>query len=199
MDRINWKFSDKFRSHWIKVKFYEDDPKLKDVEKPRKIRFCEATNKAITRPVLVSKSAISCPGAKYALGFENNGSIKFCDDKRNVSGSILETMIEKSSILKTSYEYIGFNTDGDPDLLISYLPPEEVMNIVKIYNDKEGKNLDISLSTMMSVCGGVAVKALNEKQVSFSFGCDDSRKFADMRRENLAVGIPKNLFNVFVD
>jgi len=30
MDRINWKFSDKFRSHWIKVKFYEENPKLKD-------------------------------------------------------------------------------------------------------------------------------------------------------------------------
>jgi len=42
MDRINWKFSDKFRSHWIKVKFYEENPKLKDVDKPKKIRFCQA-------------------------------------------------------------------------------------------------------------------------------------------------------------
>jgi len=199
MDRINWKFTDKFRSHWIKVKFYENDPKLKDVEKPRKIRFCEATNQAITKPILVKKTSFSCPGARYALGYDNGNSIKSCDDKRNVNESILKTMLSQSPTLKTSYEYIGFNTDGEPDLLISYLPPEEVMNLVKIYNNKEGKNLDISLSTMMSVCGGVAVKALNKKQVSFSFGCDDSRKFADMSRETLAVGIPKNLFNVFVD
>ena len=134
MDRINWKFSDKFRSHWIKVKFYENDPKLKDVERPKKIRFCEATNQAITKSILVNKASFSCPGARYALGYENGSSIKSCDDKRDVSETILKTMLSKSPTLKKSYEYIGFNTDGDPDLLISYLPPEEVMNLIKIYN-----------------------------------------------------------------
>jgi len=64
MDRINWEFTDKFRSHWIKVKFYEENPKLKDVEKPKKTKFCEATNEAITRPILLSKASISCPGAR---------------------------------------------------------------------------------------------------------------------------------------
>jgi len=32
-----------------------------------------------------------------------------------------------------------------------------------------------------------------------NFMSDDSRKYADMRRESLAVGTPKKLFNIFAD
>ncbi|MCK5216024.1 MAG: DUF169 domain-containing protein [Candidatus Omnitrophica bacterium] len=198
MDRINWKFSDQFRSHWIKIKFYEEQPKLKDVEKLKKTRFCEATNEAITRPVLLSKTSISCPGARHAFGYENK-SIKGCNDKREFKDGIFESMLSKAPVLKKTCEYIGLNTEGEPDILISYLPPEEVMNLIKIYNNHEGKNLDVSLSTMMSVCGGVAVRTFLDEKISFSFGCDDSREFADMRRENLVVGIPKKLFHIFVN
>ena len=82
---------------------------------------------------------------------------------------------------------------------MSYMPPEEVMNLIKIYQNHQGENLDVSLSTVMSICSGIAVRTYLEDKVSFSFGCDDSRKYADMKRENLAVGIPRKLFNVFVD
>ena len=52
---------------------------------------------------------------------------------------------------------------------------------------------------MVSICGGIAVRTYLENEISFSFGCDDSRKYADIRRENLAVGIPNRLFKIFVD
>lgn len=52
---------------------------------------------------------------------------------------------------------------------------------------------------MMAVCGGVAVRTYLEEKISLSFGCDDSRRFADMKRENLAVKIPKRLFNIFIN
>ena len=198
MDRINWKFSDKFRSHWIKVKFYEENPKLKDVDKPKKIRFCQATKEAITRPILLSRASISCPGAQYAFGYEKK-HIKGCAEKRDLKNEHLKSMLAKSPTLKKTYKYIGLNVEGEPDLLIAYLPPEEVMKLVKIYNDYSGANLDISLSTMMSVCGGVAVRTFLEEKINISFGCDDSRKCADMRRENLVVGIPKKLLHLFVN
>ena len=82
---------------------------------------------------------------------------------------------------------------------MSYVPPQEVMSLIKIYHNKVGDNLDVSLCTMMAVCGGVAVRSYLDEKISLSFGCDDSRKFADMRRENLAVGIPKKLFQIFFD
>jgi len=51
---------------------------------------------------------------------------------------------------------------------------------------------------MMSICSGVAVRTFLDNKISLSFGCDDSRKYADLRRENMAVGIPKALFDVFI-
>ena len=202
MDDIQWKFSDKFRNHWIKVKFYKEKPSLKDTKKLKNVRFCEATNEAMLNPILLDKKSISCPGAQHAFGWRLNSKNEFlenCYDKRQAQKDILKSIISQTPYFKKPFEYIGLNTEGAPDLVMSYMPPEEVMNLMKIYQNHKGENFDISLSTMMSICSGIAVRTYLEDKVSFSFGCDDSRKYADMRRENLAVGIPRKLFNVFVD
>jgi len=68
-----------------------------------------------------------------------------------------------------------------------------------MYHYRQGENLDVSLCTMMSICGGIAVRTYLEEKISLSFGCDDSRNFADIRRDNLAIGIPKRLFKAFID
>jgi len=79
------------------------------------------------------------------------------------------------------------------------MPPRKVMDLIKIYHRRQGGNLDISLCTMMSICAGVAVRTYLDEKISISFGCDDSRKYAKIGRENLAVGVPRKLFNIFVD
>jgi len=79
------------------------------------------------------------------------------------------------------------------------MPPEGIMNLIKMYNDIYGKNLDVSLCSMMPICGGIAVKTYLKGEISLSFGCDDSRTFSDIRRDNLVIGIPKNLFKAFID
>ncbi|MCD4780711.1 MAG: DUF169 domain-containing protein [Candidatus Omnitrophica bacterium] len=202
MDDIQWKFSDKFRSHWIKVKFYKEKPDLKKAKRLKDIKFCEAINEAMMDPILLDKESISCPGAQYAFGWRSNSKSEFlknCYDKRQAQKDILKSIISQTPYFKKPFEYIGLNTDGTPDLVMSYMPPEEVMDLIGMYNNHQGGNLNVSLCTMMSICSGIAVKTYLEDKVSFSFGCDDSRKYADMRRENLAVGIPRRLFNVFVD
>ena len=107
-------------------------------------------------------------------------------------------MLAKIPCLKTPFNYIGLNTNDEPDLVLSYMPPEEIMRLIKIYHNREGKNLDVSLCSMMSICGGIAVKTYLEGNINFSFGCDEYRKYADIRRENLAVGIPNRMFDLFV-
>ncbi len=202
MDNINWSFSSKFGGHWIKVKFYKEKPNLKEFKKLEGVRFCEATKKAIIYPVLLDKESISCSGAQYAFGWRpgyKDELLNSCRDKRQVSRNILESMLLQIPHFKKPFKYIGLNTEGGPDLLISYLPPEKIMNLIKIYHNQQGESLDVSLFSMMSICGSVAVKTFLDKEISISFGCDDSRKYADMRRENLAVGIPRRLFSMFLD
>jgi len=204
METIHRRFSSQFRSHWIKVKFYKEYPLLKNVKRLEGVRFCEATKKAILYPVLLDKESINCPGAQYAFGWvcsleERNELLNCCQDKRRTQKSIVESMLSYIPHLKEPPKFIGLNTDGEPDLMMSYLVPEEVMNLLKIFHNRQGKNMDVSICSMMSVCGGVAVRTYLEERVSFSFGCDDSRKYAQIGRDRLAIGIPKKLFKIFVD
>jgi len=102
-------------------------------------------------------------------------------------------------IFKKPFEYIGLNTKGKPDLIISFSTPEKIKELIKIYNYRNGGNLDVSLNSVMPICGGIAVKSYLEGKVILSFGCDDSCKFSGLGRDTLAIGIPNRLFKVFVD
>ena len=199
---LRWKFSNKFRSQWIKVKFYKEKPYLEDVTRLADVKFCEATREAIRQPVLLDKESISCPGAQYAFGWSKTFQTELlqnCQVKRKTQKGILKSILLDMPHLKEPPKYIGLNTKDEPDLVISYMPPEEIMNLTKIYQNLQGKSLDVSLYTTMAICGCIATRTYLEDSVSISFGCDDSRKFADMRREDLAIGVPKRLFNVFID
>ena len=52
MSRINYDFSDRFGSHWIKVRFCDEKPKTEAL-RLRNVRFCEAAKEAIMHPVLL--------------------------------------------------------------------------------------------------------------------------------------------------
>ena len=73
------------------------------------------------------------------------------------------------------------------------------MKIIKIFSIEYEKCLDVSLCSMISICSGVAVNAYLGGGITFSFGCEDSRKHAQISRDRLAVGIPVGLYNVFSD
>lgn len=197
MERVNWRLSNKFGSHWVKVKFYQEMPK--DGKKIKDIKFCQAIKLAVIHPVILDKSSINCLGAQCAFGW-NNSAQKFlekCHDKNNVSIGTLESIFSQVSCFKEPVKYIGLNTLGEPDLALAYISSEQAMNIVKTYQSNSGKSLDVSLCSMMSICSTAAVKAHLTKKVTFSFGCDESRKSAQLGRDILAVGIPRGLFEIF--
>ena len=208
---MNRRFSERFGSQWIKVKFYKQKPDLlphadlplaqRKVQRLENVRFCQATNEAVTRPVILDRQSISCLAARYCFGWEP-GKIKEllrrCQIKRAAQIGIVEAMLSKMPYFKQPFNYIGLNTEGEPDLLLSYLPAQEAMQLMRIYHNQEVTIRNDPLFGMMSICGGIAVRTYLEGNITFSFGCEDSRKYANIRRENLAVGIPKRLFKLFV-
>jgi uncharacterized protein (DUF169 family) len=201
MHDIHRRFSDKFRSLWIKVKFYQEEPN-EDARRLKDVRFCEATREANSYPILLDKGSIICPGAQHAFGWDSlykNKLLENCCDKQDMQSGVLKSMLSRIPYFKKPFKYIGLNTAGIPDLVMSYMSPKEIMSLIKIYNNKKGGNLDISLCTILAICGGIAVRTYLEEKISLSFGCDDSRKYADMRREYLAIGIPSKLFKLFLD
>jgi uncharacterized protein (DUF169 family) len=202
MKKIDWSNMHKFNTHWIKIKFFNDKPYMGNAKVLKNVRFCEATKEVGFLPVILDRESISCPGARYAFGWEvrnRNKLLNSCYDKQNMQKNTLKSILAKAPYFNKPPRFIGLNTEDEPDLAMSYMSAEKVMNLIKEYHNLCGKNLDVSLSSMMSVCGGVAVRSYLRKDVSVSFGCYDSRKYADMRIENLAVGVPKNMFGIFTD
>ena len=201
MNRINKEFSHKFGGHWIKVKFYIEKPDIKEIKRIKDTRFCQATKEAIMHPVILDRDSISCKGAQYAFGWrlDNEGLLSDnCLDKNQAQTGMMESVLSGIHHLKRPFKYIGLNTDGEPDLIMSYMQPEEIMGIIKFYNYQYGKTLVVPLSSMMSICSGIAVRTYSEGKISLSFGCSDSRKYANIGRNNLAIGIPKRLLKKFI-
>ena len=202
MDPIDWQFAERFGGYWVKVKFYEEKPNLKEFKRLKNVRFCEATKEATVDPILLDKESISCTGAQYAFGWRSGYKdvlLDGCYKKRQTQMKALKSMLSQLPYFKTPFNYIGLNTEGEPDLVMSYMMPEETMRLINIYHDYKGENLDVSLCSIMAICGGIAVRTYLEKNISLSFGCNDSRKYVDIRKENLAVGIPNRLFKNFLD
>ena len=186
-----------FGTHWIAVKFYREHPGVKDTEHLQDVRFCEATKKAITHPVILDKNSINCPGALFAFGWKNVSSFyKHCLKKSNLTKGTLRSVIPKLTHLDGTFQFIGLNTEQEPDVIMSYVTPAQVMKLLYLYHNKKGENLDISLCSMLSICSGIAVKSYLQNEITFSFGCSDSRTYAKIVRERLAVGIPKKHFDL---
>jgi len=161
------------------------------------VRFCEATNEAVLHPIILDRESINCPGAQYAFGWQDKSHIlEYCREKTKLSEKVLQSILHQMPRFKNPLEYIGLNTEGEPDLIMSYMMPENVMHLINLYHSKLGKNLEVSLCSMMSICGGIAVRTFLENRITLSFGCMDSRKYGQIGRDRLVIGVPKNQFDL---
>jgi uncharacterized protein (DUF169 family) len=202
MELINKRLSNIFRKHWIKIKFYEEEPLLENVQRPNKIRFCEATKRAILHPIILGKENISCAGALYTFGWDSRFPHQLFENwskKNEKQKNILRSLVSQIPVLELPYKYIGLNTEGESDIVMAYLSPKETMELIKLLNFTFGINVNASLFSVMSICGGVAVKTYQEGKINISFGSDDCRNYAKIHRFELAVGIPKNMYNLFLE
>lgn len=198
MKNIHQIFAKNIRSQWIKVKFYRERPNLESAKRLHDVRFCEAIKEAILHPVILDRKSINCPGALYAFGWQDESPIpEHCQEKTELPVKALQSMLQQMPRFENGFECIGLNTEGEPDLIMSRLMPKEVMDLISLYHSNEEKNLDVSLSSMMSICGGIAVRTFLENRITFSFGCMDSRKYAQIGRDRLVVGVPRVQFNLF--
>lgn len=202
MTNIHYRLLDKFRNHWIAVKFCKKKPADSDYKTASSIRFCQAVTDAICSPLLLGPESISCLGANYAFNWNTNKISELIPDwqkRRNISKDTAESLLKSTPKLKEGIKYIGLNTKDKPDIIIAYMTPQDTMNLVSIYQNKTGRKLKVDLSGVISVCGNVAVKTYLTQKINISFGCEYSREYAQINKDRLIVGIPKKLFKIFID
>lgn len=192
MDCIE-EFQRRFGSRWIGVKFYFDELPETNENRIRDARFCEAIKESLTHPVRLIPQDLNCHGARYVFGWDEmvkNEMVTRFQHQEGFSEFKAQALVRSLPKISGVLKGIGLNIKNDPDLLLSYLQPGQVMQLLRSYQVCFGKDLNVDLSSIVSVCGHVAVEAVVRKRIAISFGCRDSRKYGGITRDRVAIGVP---------
>lgn len=186
-----------FGSRWTGVKLYFDELPTVTAHSVRDIRFCEAIKKSLVHPMLLRPVDLNCHGARYVFGWDETAKEemkKKFHTQEGFSESKAKELVRNLPKLHGSLKGIGLNLkNSPPDLLLSYLQPGQVMTLLRSYHVHFGKDLNVGLSSVVSVCGHVAVEAFIKQQITLSFGCRDAREYGGITRDRVAIGVPVEL------
>jgi len=195
-------FQRRFGGRWIGAKFYYGDLPTSNENPITDTRFCEAITRSLIQPVLLKPESLNCPGARYVFGWDETAKAEMVEKfhlQEGFSESKAKELVQNLPKISGSLKGIGLNCKNDPDLLLSYLQPGQVMTLLRSYQIRFGEDLNIDLSSIVSVCGHVAVEAVIKKQITLSFGCRDAREYGGITRDRVAIGVPVELARTMLE
>lgn len=166
-----------------------------------KLRFCEAVNLSLSTPILLNNSSLSCKGSKRSFGLTKSV------DKLNIhisneskaSEEIIKKALHDIPAFETPVKnvFLGIPNEMEdlihPDMFILQMKPKYAMDLMKLCIIRTNTFPVIKPYPFLSVCGSIVAGTYNQNQMSFSFGCPESRKYGGVDDENVIVGIPFNL------
>jgi uncharacterized protein (DUF169 family) len=85
---------------------------------------------------------------------------------------------------------IALDMGDPPDIVMAALLPDQAMRLIQLYERTQDRPISPVVSSVMSICANIAVRALQTGDLALSFGCDDSRAFGGIPRERLVAGMP---------
>ena len=152
-------------SDWVAIKFEKQMPAT-DIEP---FRFCEAIYKAQNRHISLSGRYVCCDGAKRCFGWLKNNDVKLAQrlsEKTGIDQNVAYELVRSVPVLNEKFSGISLGKDINGDVYISYVSPELVMELVRYWQKMTGRNLNTEISSIMSVCGNVAVKSYINQKIS---------------------------------
>ncbi|MBN2512681.1 MAG: DUF169 domain-containing protein [Sedimentisphaerales bacterium] len=160
------------------------------------VRFCEAVSMARTCDMALSPDDICCNGAKRCFGWLKNIDMELARklaEKTGITQTLALKMIKNVPVQNEPFAGLSLGSHADGDVYISYASPESAMKLVRHWQKTTGCNLETDISSILSVCGNVAVKSFITHKISISYGCPDSRKYGGIEQGQLVMGIPHKL------
>lgn len=201
MDLVQ-RLQNRFGNRWVKVKFYRETPSDSESDPCQGDRFCEAVTESYLRPLMIRSENILCAAAQYVFGWNGDIRSEIVENIHKELGFPMEraeAIVNGLPRLRPGYGAIGLNQNGEPDVLVSYCQPEQVMEIVKVYQQKTGEAPAVRLSAVASICANIALAAFLEKGLHLSFGCPNARRYGKIGHDRLAVGISRELARVLIE
>ena len=191
---------EKIGGWWTGIKFHYDG--APEVERKREpMRFCEAVAESRRRPIVLIPELVNCPGARRSLGWAGEGDegmVEAMAEKAGIKPEAARGLIFGTPCLRTRPAAVTVGTYEEPDVALSCAQPEATMKLLRRWQGGAGKTLLAEVSSVMAVCGSVAVRAYLTNQVCLSFGCPDSRACGAIGRDRLVVGLPLSLVEEIV-
>jgi uncharacterized protein (DUF169 family) len=191
-DQVCNQLSQISHSDWVAIKFEKQIP----AENNTPVRFCEAVYNARKQDIALSPLDICCDGAKRCFGWLTNYDVKLAYRLAEKTGITQKSALELIKSVPVQNEmfsglFLSKHTNGD--VYISYASPESAMKLVRYWQKATGCNLETEISSIMSVCGNIAVKSYSDQKISISFGCPDSREYGGIKEGQLVMGIPHTI------
>ena len=192
MNQICKKLSQISGSAWVAIKF----EKQISVNNIKPVRFCEAVYRTQNKHISLSPLDVCGDGARRCFGWLKNNDLMLAQrhsEKTGIGQDVACKLIRSVPVLSEKFSGISLGKDTDGDVYISYLPPESEMKLVRYWQIMTGRNLNIEISGMMSICGNVAVRSYIDQKISISFGCPDSREYGGIEKGQLVIGLPYHI------
>lgn len=166
-----------------------------------KMRHCEMVRKASYGDKFYSTlDQQTCLGGAGAIGLRDMPPKLASGEKYYSLGRFKDLKTAKETAEKLSiipdrhYGIIYAPLDKanfEPDVIIILSEPVAAMKIAQALVYSNGNKVRPSFAGIQSLCGDVVANPIIEKKVNITMGCDGSRKEADIKDEELAIGINK--------
>ena len=157
------------------------------------VRFCEAVTRASLVPVVLTAESLSCDAARYAFGWNHDvrGAMEArLEEQAGFPHRYAVEAIGDLPTLDGGLRAIGINTEGEPQVFMAYLQPQQVMKLLRRYEALFCERPRVELSSIAALCSNVAVRALRDGKLTLSFGCEESRRHGGIPRDRVIVGLP---------
>lgn len=185
---------EQFGGWWAGVRF-DLDSGFEGERTSRTMRFCEAVTESRSRPIVLTPEALDCAGGRWSMGWgEDAGEVaRAMAEKLSIGVDVTSQIVSTAPKLAEQVEAVTVGTDNFPDVIVSYAQPQAAMRLLHTWQQANGKNPIIQLSSFMTVCGSVAVGAYLSGRICVSFGCPDAREYGRIGRDRLIVGLPSRI------
>lgn len=183
----------------IKLVLKEEDlpegiPKIQE-----SVRHCEMVQKAAKGEIFYATAEEEmCKGGAGALGLMeppekvNTGEMYYSLGRFSSLGSAKRTVdaIPKIEPIMKAIAYSPLETTPyDPDVVVIICNPKQAMMLAQAMVYTLGGRFEADFAGIQSICGDAVAGPYTTKKPNITLGCSGSRKFADIKPDEVIVGM----------
>jgi len=157
--------------------------------------FCGWMRKARNgEDIYVGERNISCPLAKYKLGYERLPNLEEILVGWGDASSEKEARLYLNNTVTIQGRKVFHLSQKmeNPDLIVYFGKPDEIMHLIKDYSSRTGKRVLSRVSGIGAMCGELCAFPYMTGQPGLSVGCGGSRKRV-FGKDEVAVSFPASL------